>query len=155
MIRIEEQPPRSAVMLALIRELDADLLGRYPKEQSVYDKHNDLSDECVAVVAWLNGEAVGCGVYRPVPDNEAAVELKRMFVQRRARGRGIGKRLILELEGIARQRGFTLALLQTGVRQPEAIGLYSRQGYVRIPNYAPYEDDPMSVCMEKSLVITG
>ena len=41
--------------------------------------------------------------------------------------------------------------LETGLRQPEAIALYRSAGYAEIPKFAPFEDDPLSVCFSKAL----
>jgi GNAT superfamily N-acetyltransferase len=83
--------------------------------------------------------------------DESAVEVKRMFVEPDCRGRGIARRLLAELEECARRAGYSVARLETGVRQPEAIGLYESAGYRRIPNYGMYAGIADSACFEKSL----
>lgn len=65
-------------------------------------------------------------------------ELKRLITLPAGRGRGIGTLLIDAVEAAARSHGAERLVLQTGDRQPEAIALYERRGYLPIPAYAPY-----------------
>jgi GNAT superfamily N-acetyltransferase len=65
-------------------------------------------------------------------------EIKRMYVSPDARGRGIGRAVLA-------------ALLETGLRQGEALALYERAGFSRIPAFGEYASSPLSVCMAKDL----
>lgn len=102
--------------------------------------HED--DEPVACVALRDASAdLGPGVG----------EVKRLYTVPRARGRGHSRRVMLELERLAREQGWRRLVLETGVLQPEAIGLYLSLGYRSIPNYAEYVDEPSSRCFAKEL----
>jgi len=104
------------------------------------------------VVARLNGEAVGCGAWRSLGESAPGVaEIKRMFVEAKARGRGISRQILAELERFARADGYTTVRLETGLRQPQAMRLYETSGYWRIEPYGRYRDDPLSMCYEKAL----
>jgi GNAT superfamily N-acetyltransferase len=104
------------------------------------------------LVAWLEEEAVGCGAWRPFAPNEPkVVEIKRMFVEPVARGRGISRSILSELEECARNDGYAVVRLETGLRQPAALQLYQTSGYRRIDRYGRYRNDPLSVCYEKAL----
>jgi GNAT superfamily N-acetyltransferase len=95
---------------------------------------------------------VGCGAVRRIAPT--VCEIKRMYVVPNARGRGIGYRILAELESIARGLGAARLVLETGVRQPDAIALYRRAGFMTIPLFGGYADTPhpeLSVCMEKDL----
>jgi putative acetyltransferase len=81
----------------------------------------------------------------------AGNEIKRMFVAEQARGRGVGRALLEAVEAAARDRGIRTLRLETGEPQVAAIALYERAGYVRIPPFGEYVNDPTSVCMEKTL----
>jgi ribosomal protein S18 acetylase RimI-like enzyme len=70
---------------------------------------------------------------------------------RDCRGRGFSKLILAELERLAREAGYVTAWLETGDRQPEAIGLYERAGYRRIPNFGIYVGAARSLCFEKLL----
>jgi putative acetyltransferase len=84
----------------------------------------------------------------PYPDY---AELKRLFVDDEARGRGLAGALLRAVEDRAREQGCTLARLETGPKSVAAIALYEKHGYRRIPNFGQYEGDPHSYCMEKAL----
>lgn len=79
-------------------------------------------------------------------------EVKRLFVHDKARGRGIGRRIMSALESSARDQGAKRLILQTGDRQPNAVTLYEAMGYERIKIYEPYVTTfPFSLCFEKQL----
>ena len=78
-------------------------------------------------------------------------ELKRMYVSPTQRGRGVAKNVIAFLEQEAVHRGCTLLMLETGIHQAEALGLYERSGYARREPYGDYPNDPLSVFMEKKI----
>ena len=73
---------------------------------------------------------MGCGGLKAL-DSETA-EIRRVFLDQSARGRGIGRRLLQELEIHARQLGYQRVRLTTGDRQPEALGLFQAAGYLEI-----------------------
>jgi GNAT superfamily N-acetyltransferase len=88
------------------------------------------------VVAYLDGRPVGCGGLKAV-DAEMA-EIRRVFLDRLARGRGIGRQLLQELEEHARRLGYQRVRLTTGDRQPEALGLFRAAGYVEVADFNGY-----------------
>lgn len=93
--------------------------------------------------------AVGCGGLRALDD--AHGEIKRMYVVPERRGTGVATAILTALEGEARGRGWTRLVLETGDRQPDAVRLYEREGYTRIPNFGYYAESPLSICYEKKL----
>lgn len=96
-----------------------------------------------------DGSAVGCGGIARFDD--ARGEVKRMYVVPEARGRGLGRRLLAELETQARALGYTSVVLETGDRQEAALALYRRAGFVRRPCWPPYDTRALSLCFEKEL----
>ena len=74
-----------------------------------------------------------------------------MYVEPRARGRGIAQAVVQRLETIAWDRGYATVLLESGIFQPEACALYERVGYVRRGSYGEYVDNEYSVFFEKQL----
>ena len=80
---------------------------------------------------------------------DRTAEIKRMYVDPAVRGRKVGLALLDALEARAGALGVTRFVLETGDRQHEAIGLYERAGYARIPPFGDYVDSPLSVCMGK------
>jgi GNAT superfamily N-acetyltransferase len=81
-----------------------------------------------------------------------SLEVKRVYVAPAARGTGVSRLLMAELERIAAEHGAQRLILQTGDRQPEAVTLYERIGYTRIPIYPPYLEISFSQCFHKPLV---
>lgn len=85
------------------------------------------------IVGREDGVAICCGGLKAPPDG--ACEIKRMFVVREARGRGIARALLAELERRAVALGYAVVRLDTGPRQPHAQGMYERAGYAQIANF--------------------
>jgi putative acetyltransferase len=133
----------------LIIQLDKDLYTRYQSAQADFDKHNKIELIDTVIVAYDNGQPIGCGCFKNY--NSDTVEIKRMFVTASYRGKGISKLILKELENWARDMGFSRAVLETGIKQYEAIGLYNKAGYTRIENYGQYKDITTSVCFDKKL----
>ena len=76
-----------------------------------------------------------------------------MFVSSDNRRKGIGARIMVELEKWGAELGFEYTVLETGYQQPEAIHLYKKQGYIVIPNYGPYiGNEEFSICLQKKLI---
>ncbi len=134
----------------LVALLDQDLQIRDGDEHSFYAQFNKVDKIRQVVVAYQNGEAVGCGAIKEY--TEGVMEIKRMFVRTERRGRGIAKSVLAELEAWADELNFSQCILETGKKQPEAIRLYQKSGYETIPNYGQYEGIDNSVCMKKSLL---
>ncbi|MFC4100923.1 GNAT family N-acetyltransferase [Paenibacillus xanthanilyticus] len=134
----------------LIGKLDADLLSRY-EASAIHglDLSDPHIDRMLFAVIYAGDQPAGCGALRPI-DAETS-ELKRFFVDAPFRRKGVAGTLLRFLEEAASERGCRSVRLQTGVKQPEAIALYAKHGYLRINNFGPYADDPLSVCMEKSM----
>ena len=95
------------------------------------------------------GRAIACGGVARFDETRA--ELKRMYVVPEARGRGLGRLLLEALEDEARRLGYAGIVLETGVGQAEALGLYTSSGYEPIPCYGPYAGQEISRCFAKRL----
>jgi GNAT superfamily N-acetyltransferase len=151
-IEVRREALDSPVAAALIGALNAELASRYPEEG---DCHFRLSLDEVApgrgayFVAWVGAEALGCGAVRRLDGDDA--EIKRMYVAERARGRGLGRALLAALEDEARRLGVRRLLLETGRRQPEAMGLYRSSGFAEVSPFGEYVGSPMSICMAKDI----
>jgi putative acetyltransferase len=139
--------PEVAQMIARLTE---ELARRYDDDGAGDFRPTDVQQPRSGFLLgrWA-GKAVACGAYRPMTQERA--EIKRMYVDPAYRGRGIGRRLLAALEDGARQAGYTIIWLETGTGQPDAMALYESAGYLRIPKYGMYRDDPRSVCYEKVL----
>lgn len=133
----------------LVRLLDAELAVRDGAEHSFYAQFNKIDAIKNVVVAYQNEFAVGCGAFKKYDDK--TVEIKRMYVRENNRGKGIAVGILAELEKWALEENFVFAILETGLKQPEAIRLYEKSGYKVIPNYGQYVGVENSVCMKKLL----
>ena len=102
------------------------------------------------LVARRAGEALGCGALR-IDAEGSYGEVKRMFVLPRARRLKLGRRILDRLEAEARREGLGCLRLETGIHQPEALGLYRAAGFVERGPFGEYGPDPLSVFMEKRL----
>jgi GNAT superfamily N-acetyltransferase len=98
------------------------------------------------VVHTADRVAVGHAALRWVG---ADLELKRMFVAPAFRGAGVSRELLVAVEAAAARLGAQRIILQTGDRQPDAVRLYEKSGYTRVPIFAPYEAMTFSNCFEK------
>jgi len=137
---------------SLIEALNAELSSRYPEDGATHfrlDPNEVAPGHGAFLVARRAGKRVGCGAVRRVDAHTG--EIKRMYVSPEARGHRVGRAVLAALETEARRLGLTRLVLETGVRQPEAIALYERAGFARIPAFGEYVDSPLSVCMAKDL----
>jgi GNAT superfamily N-acetyltransferase len=149
MEKIVRSDNRNADFLVLIGQLDADLAGRYHELQKQYDAYNLLPDIDTVVLIYNEGIAAACGCFKKM--DETSAELKRMFVKPEYRRKGYAKLILNELEKWATELGFEKMVLETGKKQPEAIGLYTASGYRIISNFGQYQGNDNSVCMKKQL----
>ena len=151
MIILQRTDASNPDFLELVKQLDADLVTRDGDKHPFFAQFNKLDSIPYVVVAYENEMPVGCGAIKKYADE--VVEVKRMFTHLTARGKGVASFVLAELEKWAVELGFSACILETGVRQPEAIALYHKCGYQHIPNYAQYEASVSSVCFEKKLGI--
>jgi len=106
-----------------------------------------LHDVPVATGAWLRRTDV------VVDGTRETAEVKRMYVVPAARGAGLARAMLAHVEATARAAGAEAMVLETGMRQPEAIRLYLSSGYTRVPGFGYYKDAPLSRCFARSLVV--
>jgi GNAT superfamily N-acetyltransferase len=149
MISILRTDSQNPDFVHLVRDLDVELAARDGPEYAFYAQFNQLDKIKYVVLALENGQALGCGALKEF-DPEAA-EVKRMYTAPEARGRGVASQVLAELEAWAAELGYARCFLETGQKQPEAIALYQKRGYQRIPNYGQYAGVENSLCFEKRI----
>ncbi|MEJ1222957.1 GNAT family N-acetyltransferase [Sediminicola sp. 1XM1-17] len=150
MIRIFRTDAKHPDFKMLVAKLDADLAQRDGDEHSFYDQFNKIALIKYALVAYEEGVPIACGAIKQLEPN--VMEVKRMYVTPEKRGMGFATMVLSELEDWARELGQKTCVLETGKRQPEAIALYTKNGYTVIPNYGQYAGIENSVCFEKHLL---
>ena len=147
MIEIERTDASNPQFKALVKLLDAELAVLDGEDHSFYDQFNQLDTIKNVVLGYENGQAIACGAIKKYDDQ--AMEVKRMYSLPSARGHGVATVLLEALETWALELGFSQCILETGIKQPEAIRLYEKNGYHRIPNYGQYAGVETSLCFEK------
>ena len=142
-IRTNSDNPDFKKLSALFDDYLVDIDG---DEREFFAFHNNVQLDNVLVV-YENSEAVGCGAFKEFDENTA--EIKRMFVHRNHRNKGIAKLVLNELELWTNDLGFTSFVLETSPKLTSAIDLYEKTGYQLIPNYGQYIGVENSICMKK------
>ncbi|HCS19336.1 MAG TPA: GNAT family N-acetyltransferase [Bacteroidetes bacterium] len=133
----------------LVKELDMDLAIRDGEEHAFFAQFNKIDSIKFVVLAYENGRAVGCGAIKEYAKD--TMEVKRMYVLPEERGKSIASVILNELEKWGQELNCEKFILETGIKQPEAIGLYNKNSYTLIPNYGQYDGVASSVCFEKYL----
>lgn len=148
--RLSQVPYTDPVAARLVTAALGDLATRYGGEgdETPVDAGEFLPPAGVFLVAWRAEEPVGCGAWRT---HGADAELKRMYTVPAARGSGVASAVLAALEDDARRAGRSRMVLECGRRQPEAVAMYERHGYARIPNYGFYADAPDCLSYARTL----
>ncbi|MDQ1831420.1 GNAT family N-acetyltransferase [Massilia scottii] len=149
-MHIRTETPRQSDIIAMLERLDAYFAGLYPAESNHLMDVDSLTQPGVVflVARDPDGRALGCGAY---VDRGGYGEVKRMYVDPARRGKGVGGKLLAEIAQRARAAGLPALMLETGISQPEAIGLYERDGFIRCAPFGDYQPDPLSLFMVKRL----
>ncbi len=149
-MHIEKETPNQPEIIAMLDQLDAYCGALYPAESNHLMDIDSLTrgDVVFLVARDGGGRALGCGAY---VHRGAYGEVKRMFVDPASRGLGVGGKLLAEIARRATLAGLPSLMLETGIHQPEAIGLYERDGFVRRAPFGDYQPDPLSLFMERQL----
>src|SRR5262245_44749182 len=125
---------------AYFAELDARSESGFDPAAGISAEPHELTPPAgCLVIAYLHGEPVGCGAVKHHPGEPS--EIKRMWVSASARGLGLGRRLLGELEARVGESGATMARLETNRALVEAIALYRSAGYREVP---PFNDEPFA-----------
>jgi len=133
----------------LVKELDAELTIRDEDEHDFYHQFNGIDNIHHVILAYIDNAPVACGAIKHYDDQR--IEVKRMFVLPTFRGHGYALQVLSALENWAKTLGYTHCILETGMKQPEAIRLYTKSHYEKVDNYGQYADIENSLCFQKSL----
>lgn len=148
--RIDLEDPAQPDIVVLLEEGEAYAAALYPAESNHFLSIESLRAENVRFVVARDAAGVAFAT-GAVALNDGWAELKRMWVAPAARGRGLSKVILADLEARALSAGIRLVRLETGVENREALALYERSGFVRCWPFADYRTDPLSVFMQKEL----
>ena len=155
--RIERLPITHPDAALLVEEVQEEYVARYGgRDETPIDPTYFDAPLGAFFVGYLDGKPVVTGAWRRRTDVEVdgtrlSAEVKRMYVAPRAQRRGLARAMLAHLEETAREAGAEVMVLETGMRQPEAIALYTSSGYVPIPGFGFYRDSPISRCFARGL----
>lgn len=149
MIKLVRTDPSNQDFIELVKNLDADLAIRDGDDHAFYAQFNTMRYLKHSLVAYEDDTPLGCGALKEIsPDT---VEIKRIYTTLQSRGKGIASMVMAELEQWATELSYKKCILETGKNQPEAISLYHKLGYHRIPNYGQYSEVYTSLCFAKEI----
>lgn len=133
----------------LVAQLDSYLKKMDGDEHAFYNQFNNIDVLKHTVVAYYSNKPAGCGAFKEF--NKNSVEIKRMFTDTSIRNKGIASAILKELENWATELNYKSCVLETGLRQVEAVEFYKKNNYKVIPNYGQYIGVENSICFEKEL----
>jgi hypothetical protein len=149
-ITIKRTNSNDAGFQQLIVALDNELWNELNEDQAKYDQYNKVPDLTTVLVLYVDEKPTASGCIKKY--NETTVEVKRMFVVKEHRGKGLSSMILKELENWAIELDFQYAILETSIHFKAARSLYTDAGYKVIDNYDQYAGLEESVCMKKELV---
>lgn len=138
----------------LVEQVQAEYVLRYGSRDETPVEHAMFEPpQGSFFVAYLAGQPVGSGAWRrhglaALGTTETA-EIKRMYVVPSARGQGVARRMLAQLESSAAATGVRAMILETGTSQPEAMALYQSSGYQRIEAFGHHRQYPNTRCFAK------
>lgn len=119
------------------------------KQREQYVQYNGLENIHDVILIYEDKFPIACGSFKYYDADTA--EVKRVFLRKEYRGKGMSKRLMSALEEKAKKKGYSRLILETGVMLAAAVGLYKKTGYRVIENYGQYKEMKDSVCMQKDI----
>lgn len=148
-MRIEQVTYDAPTAAELIEEVQQEYVVRYGgRDGTPVDPAEFAPPRGMFLICSMDGTGVACGGWR---DRGTAAEIKRMYVRPVARGAGVARAMLAELERTARAAGFQRMILETGSKQPEAVALYRSAGYTDVPAFGHYADSAGSIHLGKDL----
>lgn len=133
--------------IELSNELNNEYFQLYGDEVLKYQEYNDLEDPHIVILALNWGKPIACASFKLF--DKDTIEIKRVYVKRRYRRKGIAYKLIKQLEKLAIEENFRYSVIETGSENTAAIKLYEKLDYEIIDNFGHFEEDDMVVCMKK------
>ena len=133
----------------LVAQLDSYLATIDGDEHTFYAQFNTSDRLDFVILAYTGKQALGCGALKII--DQHTLEIKRMYINRAHRNKGIASQLLSALEQWSQELGYRRCILEVGRRQPDAVRLYQKNGFNRIANYGQYVGIENSLCFEKVL----
>ncbi|GGG57394.1 GNAT family N-acetyltransferase [Bizionia arctica] len=150
MLEIVRTSSENLDFVFLVKHLDNYLKVMDGEEHDFYNQFNNIDVLKNTLVIYLDKKPVGCGAFKEY--NSKSVEIKRMFTLPETRQKGVASKILTALEDWAKDLNYSSSILETGIRQVEAVQFYKKKGYKIIPNYGQYKDVENSICFKKELI---
>ena len=147
MLKLVKTNSENKDFILLVKQHDAYLKITDGDEHDFYNQFNTTNSIKHVVVAYINEEPIACGAIKAFSKNK--VEVKRMFSSKKARNKGIATKVLKALEDWAVALNYKAVVLETGIRQTEAVAFYKKNKYTSIPNYGQYIGVKNSLCFQK------
>jgi GNAT superfamily N-acetyltransferase len=150
-VRLTALPYDDPLAQDLVERVQQEYVERYGgRDEAVVVPADFLPPQGLFLAAEVAGEPVGSGAWRSL--GAGVAEIKRMYVTPSFRRRGLAQLIVAALERSAARAGHGSVVLNSGARQPEALGLYAQLGYGPVPGYGVYACAPDAVFLGKDLV---
>ncbi len=149
MIRILRTNSEHKDFIILVKKLDDYLKITDGDEHAFYNQFNNIDVLNHTIIAYKNEIPVGCGAFKKF--NTKSVEIKRMYTCPEHRNIGIAATILKALEDWAKELKYDSCILETGIRQEEAVAFYKKRKYTIIPNYGQYKGIENSLCFIKTI----
>ena len=133
--------------IELTKELDNEYLQLHGDKVKKYEEYNDLNDPHIVALALNWGKPIACASFKLF--DEDTIEIKRVYVKKRYRKKGIAYKLVKQLEKLAIEENFKYSVIETGKENIAAINLYKKLDYQIIDNFGLFEGDDLCICMKK------
>lgn len=144
--------PNRDDVASIIKKSSEYVANLYPPESNHQDDLSELSKPNVFFIGAFEGDnLIGIGAVKVLSHDQIYGEIKQVFILSEHRSKGAAKLIMNALEKHLFENGVRLARLETGCKQPEAIGLYKKLGYIERSPFGKYKPDPLSIFMEKDL----
>lgn len=149
MIQLKRTDSSDPHFSSLAAQLDKFLTILNGEKDDFFAQFNKSSLIKHVIVAYNDGKLCGCGAIKEF--DPETIEIKRMFVMKDQRGLGIATKILNSLEQWALEMEYKKCILETSKELKEAISLYNKNGYTKIPNFGQYQNVENSICFEKYL----
>ena len=133
--------------IELTRELDNEYFMKLGDVVERYKDHNAFTDPHIVILALNWGNPIACASFRFI--DKDTIEIRRVYVKKRYRRKGIAYKLIKQLEKLAMEENFKYSVIETGKNNEAAINLYKKLDYEIIDNFGLFEGDDLCICMKK------
>jgi GNAT superfamily N-acetyltransferase len=151
---IEVRPYGDPDVARMVDEVQAEYVEIYGgPDAAEVDPAEIMPPSGLFLVGLLDGEPAAMGGWRRLSGRDA--EIKRMYVSRPARRRGLARKVLAEVERTAAAAGFDRLVLNTGPEQPAAVALYEDAGYRPVPGFGHYACHPDALFYGKELSVSA